>query len=75
MFNSSCGATNPKKVVDKLVKIMQTAQPTKHYIIGKDALLATTAQWLGLGGLMEDIVYKRLKIRAKQKKKRDKRKK
>lgn len=68
-------AANPKRVADKIVKIMRTARPRKHYIIGTDAMLATTAKWLGLGGLVEDIVYKKLKIEAKRKRKRDKKKK
>ena len=65
-------AAGAKRVADKIVKIMQSTRPRKHYIIGTDAMLTTTAQWLGLGGLVEDIVYKKLKTKANQKKKRDK---
>lgn len=63
-------AGNPKKVANKIVKIMQTAHPKTHYIIGTDALLATTAQWLGLGSLLQSLVYAKLRSKAKRIKKR-----
>lgn len=63
-------ADDPQKVADKIVKIMQTTRPKKHYLIGKDAILATTIQWLGLGGLLEWLVYKKLRNNAKRHKKR-----
>ena len=65
-------ADNPKKVADKIVKIMQTTRPRRHYVIGKDAILATTIQWLGLSGLVENIVYGKLRSKAKRAKKRTK---
>lgn len=63
-------AANPKKVADKIVKIMLSDRPRKHYLIGTDAFLATTAQWLGLAGLLEAIVYAKLRSKAKRTKKR-----
>lgn len=63
-------ADDPQKVADKIVKIMRTSRPKEHYIIGKDAVLATTIQWLGLSGLLEWLVYKKLRNNTKRYKKR-----
>ena len=53
-------AGDPQKVADKIVKIMQTDNPKPHYLIGKDARLATICQWLGLMPLLEKLMYKKL---------------
>jgi NAD(P)-dependent dehydrogenase (short-subunit alcohol dehydrogenase family) len=67
-------AGDPQIVADKIVKIMRTARPKNHYIIGKDAWLAVICQWLGLSSLLEKIAYNKLlrntqkEIKRKQKK-------
>ncbi|MFA6187354.1 MAG: SDR family oxidoreductase [Phycisphaerae bacterium] len=53
-------AGNPKIVANKIVEIMKTPNPQKHYIIGKDAWFALIFQWLGLGGLLEHGIYRKL---------------
>lgn len=66
-------AGNPQIVADKIVKIMQTARPKNHYIIGKDAWFAVIAQQMGLLPLFEKAVYAKLvrnaqrEIKRKQK--------
>ncbi|MCD4830299.1 MAG: SDR family oxidoreductase [Anaerohalosphaeraceae bacterium] len=53
-------AGDPQKVADRIVKIMLSKKPKSHYIIGKDAKIATFCQWLGLLGLLEKITYGKL---------------
>lgn len=65
-------AGDPKVVADKIVEIMQTPNPKKHYIIGKDAWFALIFQWLGLGGLLEHGVYRKLIRNARRETKRKK---
>ena len=61
-------------VANKILEIMQADNPKSHYIIGKDARFATTAQWLGLLGAGEKEAYKKLlKETRREKKKREKR--
>lgn len=59
-------AGDPKVVAKKIVKIMKTSKPKNHYIIGKDAWFAVICQWLGLGRLIENGIYKRLLRNAKR---------
>lgn len=51
---------DPQIVADKIVKIMQTARPKNHYIIGKDAWFTVICQQLGLSSLLENIAYNKL---------------
>ncbi len=53
-------AGEPRAVARQLVKIMQAKRPKGHYIVGKDAVFATTLQWLGLIGLFEKLAYDKL---------------
>ncbi len=53
-------AGDPQIVADKIVKIMQTARPENHYIIGRDAWFAVICQWLGLSSLLEKTAYNKL---------------
>jgi short-subunit dehydrogenase len=57
-------------VVDKIIHIMQTENPKPHYIIGKDAKFATTAQWLGLMKPLENKVYRKLLTATRRENKR-----
>ena len=61
---------DPRKVADKIVKIMQMSRPKEHYLIGKDAILATMIQWFKLGGLLQWFVYGKLRNNTKRHKKR-----
>jgi NAD(P)-dependent dehydrogenase (short-subunit alcohol dehydrogenase family) len=63
-------AADPKNVTDKIIEIMRTPNPKAHYIIGKDAAFATTAQWLGLTGLLEKIALRKLNDAANRENKR-----
>ena len=68
-------AGDPAVVAKKIVEIMQSQSPRKHYIIGKDAALTTLACRLGLGGVLEKLAYDKLlrqRERAKSRKKRKK---
>lgn len=47
-------------VSDKIVEIMTIDKPKSHYLIGKDAKIATTLNWLGLMGWLEKKAYKKL---------------
>jgi hypothetical protein len=53
---------------------MKTPRPRNHYIIGKDAWFTVIFKWLGLGGLLEHGVYRKLirttRRETKRKKKR-----
>jgi len=51
---------NAKDVVATIMKIMAAGKPKAHYVIGKDAWLATTMQWLGLTGVMERKIHNKL---------------
>jgi len=53
-------ASEPDRVADKIVRIMEMKNPAPHYIIGKDARLITTLQWLGLGKIFDCLAYKEL---------------
>ena len=53
-------AAEPDRVADKIVRIMEMKNPAPHYIIGKDARLITTLQWLGLGKIFDCLAYKEL---------------
>ena len=53
-------AGEPGVVADKVVEIMQAKHPRPHYTIGKDAMWATIATKLGLGGLLEKKVCQKL---------------
>jgi NAD(P)-dependent dehydrogenase (short-subunit alcohol dehydrogenase family) len=53
-------AGEPKAVSDKIIKIMLSKNPKPHYIIGKDAKLATLAMKLGLGKMLEKKVCEKI---------------
>jgi len=67
-------AGDPQKVADKIVKIMLSDNPRRHYIVGKDAKIAVVCQWLGLIGLIERLAYGKL-LRNSQRAMKKKRKK
>ena len=75
-------AAEAEAVAQKMIDIMLTENPKAHYIIGKDARLATITQWLGLIGLFDKFAYKKLltatereNTRAEEKKRKRKQKK
>jgi NAD(P)-dependent dehydrogenase (short-subunit alcohol dehydrogenase family) len=53
-------AADPSTVAKKIVHIMQTQNPKNHYIIGKDAKIASALHRLGLMPLLENQIYKKL---------------
>ena len=53
-------AGEAQDVVETIMKIMSADKPKAHYVIGKDARLATTMQWLGLTGAMEKKIHTKL---------------
>ena len=53
-------AGDPQVVVDKIIKIMETANPKLHYTLGTDARFITIAKKLGLLKLLEKEAYKKL---------------
>jgi len=53
-------AGEAQDVVATIMKIMAAGKPKAHYVIGKDAWLATTMQWLGLTGVMERKIHNKL---------------
>ena len=63
-------AGDPQVVVDKIIDIMETANPKLHYVLGKDARLIRAAKFFGLLGLVEKEAYKKLLIATKREEKR-----
>ena len=63
-------AAEPEQVAHKIVQIMGMKNPKAHYIIGKDAKVITTLQWLGLGKIFEKVAYKELLRQTRKTKKR-----
>ena len=68
-------AAEPSTVAKKIVQIMQIEDPKNHYIIGKDAKIASALHRLGLMPTLENQIYKKLlkatereNLREKQKK-------
>ena len=53
-------AAEPKAVSDTIIKIMHSKNPRPHYIIGKDAKLATLAMKLGLGKHLENRICEKI---------------
>jgi NAD(P)-dependent dehydrogenase (short-subunit alcohol dehydrogenase family) len=53
-------AAEPEVVAKKIIDIMQAEKPKSHYVIGKDARFLTAAKWLGLTGIAERKMYKKL---------------
>ncbi|MCD6393485.1 MAG: SDR family oxidoreductase [Planctomycetes bacterium] len=53
-------AGEAQDVVKTIMKIMAADKPKAHYVIGKDARLATTMQWLGLNGVLEKKIHTKL---------------
>lgn len=53
-------AGEAEDVVKTIMKIMAADKPKGHYVIGKDARLATTMQWLGLNGVLEKKIHAKL---------------
>ena len=46
-------AGEPETVARKIVEIMCCEKPKAHYVIGKDARLISTFQWLGLRSFLD----------------------
>jgi NAD(P)-dependent dehydrogenase (short-subunit alcohol dehydrogenase family) len=72
-------AAEPSTVATKIVQIMKTPNPKNHYIIGKDAHIASVLHRLGLMRPLENQIYKKLltatereNLREQQKKQKDK---
>ena len=53
-------AGEAQDVVKVIMKIMAADKPKAHYVIGKDARLATTMQWLGASGALEKKIHTKL---------------
>ncbi len=53
-------AGEAQDVVKTIMEIMAADKPKAHYVIGKDARLATTMQWLGLTGSLEKKIHNKL---------------
>lgn len=53
-------AGEAQDVVKVVMKIMAADKPKAHYVIGKDARFATTLQWLGLTGVLENKIHNKL---------------
>jgi NAD(P)-dependent dehydrogenase (short-subunit alcohol dehydrogenase family) len=53
-------AADASTVAKKIVHIMQSQHPKNHYIIGKDARIASALQRLGLMRPLENQIYKKL---------------
>ncbi|MEN8127080.1 MAG: SDR family oxidoreductase [Planctomycetota bacterium] len=54
-------ASDPQPVAEKVLMLLASEKPKSHYVIGKDAKFATTLQWLGLGGWLENKVYRKIR--------------
>jgi len=59
-------AAEPKAVSDTIVKIMLSKDPKPHYIIGKDAKLATLAMKLGFGKMLEKKVCEKVSLSTRR---------
>lgn len=68
-------AANASTVAQKIVQIIQTTNPRNHYIIGKDAKIATTLQRLGLMRPLENQIYKKLLTATERENQREEQKK
>jgi len=53
-------AADPKAVSDAILKIMLSKNPKPHYIIGKDAKLATLAMKFGFGKILENKICEKV---------------
>lgn len=58
-------AGDPQAVADVILKAITAEKPKHHYIVGKDARLATTLQWLGLGPWLSRKVMRIIKRNAR----------
>ena len=68
-------AADPSAVAKKIVQIMQTENPKNHYIIGKDAKIASALHRLGLMPILESQIYKKLLKATERENQREKQKK
>jgi NAD(P)-dependent dehydrogenase (short-subunit alcohol dehydrogenase family) len=57
-------------VVKKIIEAIQTDNPKSHYVIGKDAWFVMLIKRLGLIGLLEKKVYRKLSTATRREKKR-----
>jgi hypothetical protein len=68
-------AGEAEDVVRKIVEIMDSENPKAHYVIGKDARFATITKWLGLTGLLEGKIYRKLMSATRRENRREEAKK
>jgi len=68
-------AAGASTVAQKIVQIMQNPHPRNHYIIGKDAKIATALQWLGLMSTLENQIYQKLLTATERENQREQQKK
>lgn len=59
-------AGTPEKVADRLIHLMSVRRPKARYIMGADARLAALCRWLGLAGLMERFLIRRIERARRQ---------
>ncbi|MHC5083454.1 MAG: SDR family oxidoreductase [Planctomycetota bacterium] len=64
-----------KDVVDVMMKAIMADKPKAHYVVGKDAKIATILNWLGLGRWLEKKVLRKIRKGRRRENKREAQKK